>query len=225
VVIGPNGAGKTTLLRCLVGVQRPTTGCVRLDNDRADRLVGRNLAQRIAYHGQDVSVRTDLSVRQMVELGRFAVGRNDHRVDAVMASLELAAVSDRAFRTLSAGNRQRVMLARAIAQLEPGAMLVLDEPFATLDVQHLRRTIGVLRSCCTDGHAVVIATHRFDLAAAVADDIWLLDDGRLIAGGPADEFMTPDRLQAVFRVPFERSGADPDNSWWQPSLRADPDQA
>jgi iron complex transport system ATP-binding protein len=221
VVIGPNGAGKTTLLRCLVGVLRPTTGGVLLDDARADRLVGRNLARRIAYHGQDVAVRTDLSVRQMVELGRFAVGRNAARVDAVMASLELAPLADQACRTLSAGNRQRVMLARAIAQLEPGAMLVLDEPFSTLDVQHLRTTIGVLKACGEAGHPVVIATHRFDLAAAVAEDVWLLNAGRLVASGPAEAVMTPDRLQTVFGVPFVRLGAETGKSWWHPSWRAD----
>jgi len=224
-IIGPNGAGKTTLVRCIAGVQRPTTGVIRLDDQPAHRTHGRALAMRIAYHGQGAVPRSDFSVREMVELGRFAVGRDPVRINEVLRLMALEEIATLSFRTLSAGNRQRVLLARAIAQLEPGAAILLDEPFTALDVAHVRGVLRVLDACAANGHAVIMTTHRFDIAAAFADDVWLLRDGRVLEMGQASSVLDCDRLEATFGADFEVVRATLTGGtieeWCHPVLRAD----
>lgn len=205
VVIGPNAAGKSTLLRCLAGALRPMSGSVRLDGQPAHRIPARALARRMAYVSQRPTVAAAFTVREVVELGRYALPRDTDAVNTVMREMELVELADRVVPTLSVGQQQRVAVARALAQLQRGGVLALDEPTAAMDMKHALRCIAQLRARAADGATVIMSVHDLTHAAALADDVLLLGDGRLVAHGPVDQVMTPQTLNGVFDVPFEWS--------------------
>ncbi len=202
-IIGPNAAGKSTLLRCLFGALRPSSGQALLDGAPVHRIRARLVARRVAYVAQRPTVAAAFSVRQVVELGRYALPPSRRRVDEALARLDLAEVADRPFPALSAGQQQRAGLARAVGQLAPDGHLLLDEPTSALDLRHVRDAMRLLRELASGGATVLVSLHDLALAASVADDCWLLDAGRLVAAGPAAEVMEIGRLRAVFGVEFE----------------------
>lgn len=203
-VIGPNAAGKSTLLRCIIGAIKPQAGRVLVDGVTVHSQPPRRLAQRIAYVPQRPVVSAAFSVRQVVELGRYALAANPARVDQAISRLDLVEVADRPYRALSVGQQQRVSLARACAQLAPDGYLVLDEPTSAMDLRHVSDCMRLLRDLAGFGATVLMAVHDLSLAAAIADEIWLLDDGRMVASGEVDEVMNVDSLSEVFGVGFER---------------------
>lgn len=202
-LLGPNAAGKSTLLRCIVGVLRPDTGSVRIRGLEAASMSAARRARLIAYVAQRPIVSAAFTVRQVVELGRYALPPDAKRIDEAIAAMDLAAVVHRPYPQLSAGQQQRVSLARAMAQAADDGCLVLDEPTAAMDWRHVMRTMQVLRGLAQRGVTIVLAMHDLTLAAAVADDVWLLHDGRLAASGPADEAFDPELLRKVFGVRFD----------------------
>jgi len=205
VVLGPNAIGKTTLLRCVAGGLRPTRGRVLLDGYARDALTRRAIVPRLAYVAQRPVVGADLTVREVVTLGRYALPRSPSRVDAALERLELAKHADRPFAQLSAGQQQRVALARALAQADVDGHLVLDEPTSAMDLRHARRVAEVLRERARAGGTVLLASHDLAVAARLADDVWLFGraaPGRLAATGPAESVLTTERLHEVFQVDF-----------------------
>jgi iron complex transport system ATP-binding protein len=203
IVLGPNASGKSTLLRCMIGALRPIRGQVKLDEVPANQLSPRQLAQRIAYVPQRSIVSAAFTVRQIVELGRYALSPNSARVNAAIARLDLEAVADRAYPTLSVGQQQRVTLARAIAQLEGNGHLILDEPTSAMDLRHVSACMKLLRELASGGATIVMAMHDLSLVSHIGDDAWLLADGALVASGPLKEVLTKQRLEQVFGVGFE----------------------
>ena len=149
------------------------------------------------------AVAAAFTVREVIELGRYAMPASRQRVDDTLRRLELESIADRPFPSLSVGQQQRVTLGRAVAQLGPKGHLVLDEPTSAMDLRHAARSTALLRELAGKGVTVVIAMHDLKLAAGLSDDCWLLDAGRLVAAGPTAEVMQIDRLQAVFGVRFE----------------------
>jgi iron complex transport system ATP-binding protein len=211
-VIGPNAAGKSTLLRCVIGGLRPTRGRVLIDGEPAHRLKTTRLARRIAYVPQRSVVSASFTVREVVELGRYALTPSRQRIDDALEQLDLVQIADRPYPALSVGQQQRAALARAVAQLSGDGHLVLDEPTSAMDLRHVRETMVLLRRLADDGATVLVAMHDLMLAASAADECWLLDRGRLAAAGPTRDVMDLDRLRAVFGVGFEwvsRPGRDP----------------
>ena len=201
-VIGPNAAGKSTLLRCIIGALRPTSGTVAINGTPAIQLSARAMAQRIAYVPQRSIVSAAFTVRQVVELGRYALPADARRVNEAMARLDLIDVEHRPYRTLSAGQQQRVTLARALAQLSSNGVLVLDEPMSAMDLLHINQCVRVLREATRGNNSIILATHDIAMAAATADEVWLLNHGRLVASGPTREVLEAQRLQQVFGVAF-----------------------
>lgn len=212
-VLGPNAAGKSTLLRCIIGAIKPTSGRVLIDGQAAHALAPYWLARRLAYVPQRSTVAAAFTVREVVELGRYVLPRNRRRIDEAMARMELTDLADRPYSALSVGQQQRVTLARALAQLEvtasgqpkadkPLPHLVLDEPMSGMDLRHMRDVVVLLRDLADQGVTVLIAMHDLTLAAAVADDVWLLDEGQMVAGSACD-VLTVERLTQVYGVPFE----------------------
>ena len=195
-LIGPNGAGKTTALRAIAGLV-PYEGGVRVFAEDARRLGGKRLAQKVALVPQIPLIPGDMTVRAYVLLGRTphlgylgTERRSDHRaVDAALEQLDLTAFSHRRLNTLSGGERQRATLARALAQDAP--VLLLDEPTAALDMgrqQQVLELVDKLRT--TRGLTVLSTMHDLTLAGQYADRLLLLDGGRLVASGSADEVLT-----------------------------------
>ena len=202
-VIGPNAAGKSTLLRCVIGALRPTSGQVLVDGTPAHHLRTRQLARRVAYVPQRSVVSAAFSVRDVVALGRYALPSARGRVERALEQMELLAIADRPYPELSIGQQQRATLARAVAQLAGDGHLILDEPTSAMDLEHVRLSLKLVRSLADGGATVLIAMHDLTLAAAVADDCWLLDRGRLAAAGPVAEVLDLERLRRTFKVGFD----------------------
>ena len=201
-VLGPNAAGKSTLLRCIIGALRPNSGSVTIDGEDVHRLRPRALAQRVAYVPQRAIVSAAFNVRQVVELGRYALPSDSGRVADALTRLDLEEVAERPYRTLSAGQQQRVTMARALAQLAPQGVLVLDEPASAMDLRHIAQLHVLLREVASDGATVIVAMHDLSAAANLADQAWLLDQGRLVAFGETPDVLDVHRLQEIFGVEF-----------------------
>ncbi|MFV0526166.1 MAG: metal ABC transporter ATP-binding protein [Acidimicrobiales bacterium] len=213
-VIGPNGSGKTTLLNVIVGLVPPTSGEIRqgqasgggsvVGGSVGDGAVETTDRARIAYVLQHRSNQgwLPLTAREVITMGRYAhrglLGRlraRDRRVvEEAAGRLEVADLLERQYGELSGGQQQRVTLARALAQ-EPTTLL-LDEPITGLDLASQERILDLLAEETAAGRTVVITTHHLDEARHC--DTVLLLDRRLVAVGPPDEVLTPDRLRRTF---------------------------
>ncbi|MEF8777604.1 MAG: heme ABC transporter ATP-binding protein [Natronomonas sp.] len=205
-VIGPNGAGKTTLLRTCNGLLSPEEGTVRLDGTNVVSLSARSIGQLVATVPQETHLAFDFNVKDVVAMGRtphrsrFGTATDDDRT-AITSALErtdTAQFSDRSVEQLSGGERQRVVFARALAQETP--ILLLDEPTASLDINHQIRTLQMARGLADEGKTVVAAIHDIDLAARFCDRLAILADGELLAEGPPETVLTSERLETAFGV-------------------------
>ncbi|MFC6953643.1 heme ABC transporter ATP-binding protein [Halorubellus litoreus] len=194
-LVGPNGAGKTTLLRCLSGVLSPDDGVVTVDGDAVGSLGARESSRRIAVVPQDTQLAFDFSVRDVVAMGRTphrgrfdrATSEDRDVVDRAMDRTEVMRFADKAITAVSGGERQRVVLARALAQEAP--VLLLDEPTASLDVNHQIRTLDLVADLVEDGRTAVAAIHDLSLAARYCDRLVLLADGGVVAAGPPERVL------------------------------------
>jgi iron complex transport system ATP-binding protein len=195
-LIGPNGAGKTTLLRAIAGLV-PARGEIRVGDAAGATLSRRQLARRVALVPQNPAVPPGITVSDYVLLGRTphipyfgAESRRDLAVvAAVLDQLDLTGLADRRLDSLSGGERQRAVLARALAQQAP--VLLLDEPTTGLDVGHQQQVLELVDALRDDlDLTVVSAMHDLTLAGQFADQLVLLDGGRVAAAGPAREVLT-----------------------------------
>lgn len=204
-LLGPNGAGKSTLLELAAGCLLPEAGEVRLFGRAPGGTSRRWVAQRVAVLPQRLGLPFALTVRELVFQGRWPHlrglrlgGSRDREI--VRGALEQARVlefANRDVRTLSGGELQRVLLAKAIAQ-EP-KLLLLDEPTASLDPGHVSAVLGPLvQQARREGVALLLATHDITLAAAVADRVLLLDRGRCRALGSPAETLTEQNLRETY---------------------------
>lgn len=204
VVIGPNAAGKSTFLRTLIGALAPTAGNVKLGDEAVHAIAPRRLARRVAYVAQRPMVSAGFTAREVVELGRYAQAPDHRAVERAMSAMDVLDLAERITPNLSAGQQQRVAVARALAQLpSAGGALVLDEPTSAMDLRHAQRCIALMRKLAEEGHAVIASVHDLLLAGVVADDVLLFNGGRLIAHGTKDQVLTSDVLGGVFGVSFE----------------------
>lgn len=204
-LLGPNGAGKSTLLRLIAGIEKPGAGTVALDGVAIGALPRREVARRIALLEQNASPSVDLSVTEVVLLGRIphrtpllgSFGGDDDKQVAAdsLRAAGAAELSDRLWHTLSGGQQQRVQIARALAQRP--SLLLLDEPTNHLDVSAQLSLLGQVREL---GLTAIMALHDLNLAAAYCDRILLLHGGRLVAAGTPREVLRPETIQAVYGV-------------------------
>jgi iron complex transport system ATP-binding protein len=207
-IIGTNGAGKSTLLRVLGGVARPSGGSVELDGKPLTTMRPVERARRIALVAQRGVVSGALSVREVVALGRFAVGHDQQAVDRALGRTNLAEHQKRPFHTLSVGQQQRVSIARALAQLGyprdlAGKVLLADEPTSALDPAQAGESQSLIRELAQAGVRVCLATHDLTLAQVVSGRVVALDQGGRIAfEGPTAKAMKPDNLSALFVTGF-----------------------
>lgn len=205
-VIGPNGSGKSTLLRVIYRHLKPSAGAVLIGDDDLRGLTPGATARLVASMPQERGSEFDLTVRDVVALGRIPhqgrFGREsaeDRRlVDAALADAELAGHAPRSFASLSGGERQRALLARCFAQ--GGRVLVLDEPTNHLDLAHQVHLLALLKRRAA---TTLITLHDLSAAAAVCDRLFVLSEGRIVARGTPAEVLTPDLLATVFGVHAE----------------------
>ncbi|MBI0293427.1 ABC transporter ATP-binding protein [Streptomyces sp. PRKS01-29] len=202
-LLGPNGSGKSTLLRLLAGILAPSSGVVTLDGRALPEAGRRATARRIATVEQHAHTQTELTVREVVALGRIphrrawaSASATDTR--AVDAALERTGLTDRAgqsWHTLSGGERQRTQIARALAQ-EPRELL-LDEPTNHLDIQHQLDLLDLVAGLPI---GTVIALHDLNLAAMYCDRLLVLREGHVLAEGTPGQVLTPSLIKRVYDV-------------------------
>jgi iron complex transport system ATP-binding protein len=201
-LVGPNGAGKTTFLRTVNGTLSPAVGTVRVGEEPVEDLDRKALARQVATVPQDTAVGFDFDVHQVVTMGRyphrprFGTDPNPEAVDRAIDRVGVRHLANRSVSTVSGGERQRVLLARALAQDAP--VLVLDEPTASLDVTHAVETLALVADLVADGRTAVVAIHDLDLAARFCDRLVLLAGGRIIARGPPREVLTESTVATAF---------------------------
>ena len=202
-LLGPNGSGKTTLLRLLAGLRRPEAGVVRLGGTELGAIDRGLLARRLAVVEQGVETHDQVTVREVVELGRIPFrGRfagltaEDARlIDEALARVSLTALAGQSWHTLSGGEKQRVQLARALAQAP--REILLDEPTNHLDIRHQLELLELLRGLDV---TCIIALHDLNLAARYCDRLVLLKDGSVAAAGRPEEVLNPSCIGAIYGV-------------------------
>jgi iron complex transport system ATP-binding protein len=206
-LLGPNGSGKTTLLRIVSGVLSPQSGGVEIDGRPIEQLTRRELARRIAVVPQETHSTFDFSVIDMVLMGRYPhlgpfelEGAADQAIAReALAATGTAALEARPFATLSGGEKQRVVIASALAQASD--MLLLDEPTAALDLGYQFEITALLRQLNTErGTTMIVSTHDLNLAAALCERIVLLKHGRVIAHGSTRDTLTSENIRRLFEV-------------------------
>jgi iron complex transport system ATP-binding protein len=205
-VVGPNGSGKSTLLRVMAGLWRPSAGAVLLDEIPLEKFRSRELARRISFVPQDTRIDFSFTVREVVGMGRYAHRRRFTResredqaaIEAALDRCDVAHLADYPANVLSGGERQRVLIARSLAAT-PG-VIILDEPTASLDIEHALDVLRLCRELASEKRAVLLATHDLDAAAYHADAVEVLDRGHWVANGPPRDVLNPDSVRRVFGV-------------------------
>src|ERR1700749_1679769 len=211
LVIGPNGAGKSTLVKVLARLVRPQAGEVRYEGEDVRHASELDLAKRRAVLSQAVEVAFPLTVREVVMMGRHPhfgsrPGPADEKiVDELMGFFDVTEFAGRNYQTLSGGERQRVNFARVLAQLwrpvTSCRYLFLDEPLTFLDIRHQIEFMKKVRAFAAASDVVTVGVvHDLNLAARFADQIVLLNDGRVEASGAPADVLTHERIRAVFGV-------------------------
>jgi len=202
-LVGPNGSGKSTLLRSVYRMLRPSAGVVRLGGDDVWQLAARESARRTGVVVQETPSDFDFTVGEVAAMGRTPhkgmLDRDTHADAAIIAAaLERVGMlnfAERQFNTLSGGEKQRVLVARALVQ-EP-KLLVLDEPTNHLDIHYQLELLELVR---TLGITTLVTLHDLNLAAAYCQQLYLLDAGQIVASGTPTEVLTPARVRQVFQV-------------------------
>lgn len=205
-LIGPNGSGKSTLLKCIYRTLKQEAGCVMLDGTDISRMSYKQSAKKLAVLAQHNYYNFEFTVQEVVLMGRSphkkALERDtaaDYEiVQNCLEKVGMAEFSKRNFSTLSGGEQQRVILARALAQQTP--CLVLDEPTNHLDITHQLQLLKIVKELdCT----VISAIHDLNIAAMFCDRIYVLQKGKIMASGTPKEVFTPQLLREIYQVDAE----------------------
>jgi iron complex transport system ATP-binding protein len=207
VVIGPNGAGKSTLLYSIIGYLPIRSGNVLIKGKPLSQWHKKELARVIALIPQETVLPFDYTVEELVLMGRYPwlelmqsySARDREIVSAVLAQFDLSSLSCRFYSQLSGGEKQRVLLARALAQQTE--VILLDESLSQLDINHQVEFMQLLSDINQkDGKCIILISHNLNLASNVASRLIFLRDGRLIANGSPEQVFTPALLNKLFNV-------------------------
>ena len=205
-IIGPNGSGKSTLLKCIYRVLNPEKGCVYLDETRMQNMSVRESARKMAVVAQHNYYNFEFSVKEVVLMGRAphkkALERDNARdyeiVEKALQTVGMSQFSQRSFSTLSGGEQQRVILARALAQQIP--CLILDEPTNHLDITHQIQIMNLVKQLDI---TVISAIHDLNIAAAFCDRLYVLKDGEIVGQGKPEEVLTQKFIKEIYEVEAE----------------------
>lgn len=202
-ILGPNGSGKSTLLKCIYRTLRPSGGAVFLDGRELDTYSYRESARKMAVVAQHNYYNFDFTVREVVLMGRAphkrALERDNARdfqlVDQALDTVGMLPFRDRVFSTLSGGEQQRVILARALAQETD--CLILDEPTNHLDIKYQLELMDIIRAL---DRTVIAAIHDLNIAAMYCDRLYALKAGQIVGTGTPRELLTSDFIRRVYEV-------------------------
>ena len=206
-IIGHNGCGKTTLLKCINLALHPGSGTVRIDGKDTLSMTRKDIAKEVGVVSQNTVITFPFTVLDMVLMGRFPslerfANESKDDLKIAMEAMESTSVTYLAARPIdeiSGGERQRVIIARALAQ-QPRALL-LDEPTLHLDINHQFELMELIRSLAKDkGLLVIIVSHDLNLAARYCDKLIALDEGKIAAAGKVGDVLTTENLAKVFNI-------------------------
>lgn len=204
-VIGPNGVGKSTLIKCLARILTPESGTVVVNEQDIFQMKSRDLAKVEAYVPQSGSTIFPLTVLEYVTLGRkpyveWSLTGEDHQIIAdIMEYLRITSMQDKYLDEISGGERQKVMLARALVQ-QPD-ILILDEPTSALDIRHQLEVMALLKRIAAEKQcAVIVVMHDLMLVARYCDRVVLMKDGAVFARGMPQDTITEENIRAVYGI-------------------------
>ena len=205
-LIGPNGSGKSTLLKCIYRILKPNAGQVFLDEEELRAMSIKESARKMGVVAQHNYYNFEFTVREVVMMGRAphkkALERDNAKdyeiVEEALKTVGMEEFAQRSFSTLSGGEQQRVILARALAQQTP--CLILDEPTNHLDITHQLQIMRIVKNLSA---TVISAIHDLNIAAMFCDCIYALKEGRIIAQGTPREVLTADFIRQVYQVDAE----------------------
>lgn len=205
-IIGPNGSGKSTLLKCMYRILKPEKGCIYLDGREMQSMSVRESARKMAVVAQHNCYNFEFSVSEVVLMGRAphkkALERDNARdyeiVEEALKTVGMWEFRQRSFSTLSGGEQQRVILARALAQQTP--CLILDEPTNHLDITHQLQLMKLVKQLDA---TIISAIHDLNIAAAFCDKLYALKDGEIVGYGKPEEVLTREFIQEVYEVEAE----------------------
>lgn len=205
-LIGPNGSGKSTFLKCVYRVLKPNEGAVFLDHEPLSTMHYKDSAKKLGVVAQHNYYNFEFTVREVALMGRAPHKRTLERdskedyeiVDDALRRVEMYDMADRQFSTLSGGEQQRVILARALAQKTP--CLILDEPTNHLDITH---QLSLLRLVKGLDVTIVSAIHDLNIAAAFCDYIYVLKDGEIVTHGKTEDVLTVETIRNIYGVETE----------------------
>lgn len=208
-LLGPNGVGKSTLFKCMLGLLTGFDGKIQIDGTDIRTLAPKQLARKVAYIPQSTAPAFNYSVADVVLMGTtslvtgfYAPGKKEMEyVEHALDQLDIGYLRDRMFLNISGGERQLVLIARALAQ--QAKILFMDEPTANLDYGNQLRVLGRVRQLSREGYTVIQSTHNPDQAFLYADDVLAVMDGQVEVFGPPNEVMSAELIQRLYRVEVE----------------------
>lgn len=211
-LIGANGVGKSTLLQLLLGLIKPQSGSVLLNSHNIEQQKRREIAKQLAFVPQSIELPYAFSVQALVAMGRnpylgpfeFETGKDKQLVHEAMQKTDIGHLQDRFVNTLSGGEKQRVIIARALAQ--QAATILLDEPIASLDICHQIETLQLIQSLTRSGKLAITALHDLNLAADYCDRLILMGESptdaakTIIADGSPEQVLSAENLANCFSI-------------------------
>ncbi len=197
---GPNGSGKSTLLKLIYKEIRPSGGAIYVNGGDIASMTQKELARQIGFVAQHHQNEYAFTAREAVAMGRYAYpkGEDEAAVEAAMEACNIAHLAGTLVTTLSGGELQRVVLARALAQ--QGRLLLLDEPVNHLDVKHQRAIMELLRSLSRQGYTIICVLHDLLLAQIYSDRTIMLKGGTVVAHDRTEAVFTRERLSEVYQI-------------------------
>lgn len=205
-IIGPNGSGKSTLLKSIYRILKPNGGCIKLDDMDISKMSIKESAKKMAVVSQHNYYNFDFTVKEVVSMGRSPHKKNLERdniedFEIVKESLQkvgMSEFSNRSFSTLSGGEQQRVILARALAQKTP--CLILDEPTNHLDIKYQLSLLNIVKSLDL---TVISAIHDLNIASMYCDRLFVMKDGQIVASGTPQDILTKELIKEIYEIDVE----------------------
>ena len=205
-IIGPNGSGKSTLLKCIYRILKPNNGCIMLGEEDISKMSVKESAKKLAVVAQHNYYNFDFSVGEVVLMGRSPHKKslepdNSEDYDIVNESLEkvgMLGFKNRSFSTLSGGEQQRVILARALAQQTP--CLILDEPTNHLDIKYQLSLLNIVKSL---NLTIISAIHDLNIASMYCDRLFVMKNGRIVGMGTTQEVLTKEFIKEIYDIDVE----------------------
>ena len=202
-LVGPNGCGKSTLLKSIYRTYKPDSGVVYIDGKSTDDMTNRELARELSVMQQENNIEFDMTVFDMAMLGRFAhqkmfgndMLRERELVRQALKEVGMAGYEERSFLSLSGGEKQRTLVARALVQKAP--MIILDEPTNHLDIGYQYQIMSILKK---QNLTVFSSVHDLNIAACYCDKVILMKKGKIVDVGTPEEMFVPDKIKFLFGV-------------------------